>query len=409
MATQTTTTAEYLIKFLYSDGLDESALMGANKLLSHVERDRKFTSSKGKVVATPGANGQGGYATNADAYAARAGASGQDFLVPMRKKLHVGELSGDLVRLTEAGGDESQFCNILTRDVDGATENFGQELNQRLYGKTLGERARIHATTAISTVTLTLANPEDAAFFEVDMRVSAVDPATNLLRDSGDFVTIVAIDPILGTLTADAAWSNIASIALGDILIRWGIRNVDFDGLAAWVPETPSASFLGVDQTTNRARFAGVYLDISGYAIRPGFIRAKAVSQNMLGKGFENDPFFMNPVDVSEIEASVEAVRIVDVKLDTKYDVGIDAIKVLGCTVVADRHCPVGRAFQVPAGAFTLGSAGDQPSMEDQDGKRFHYDRTTGMLTFGMAFDGNSYSERPNRLVQLKLPVRTPT
>lgn len=410
MGSTTTSTADYLVKYLYADGLDEEALVSSNALLAYVERDRNFTSSKGKVIAAPTTNGQGGYVTNADAYAARAGALGVNFTVPVRRLMHVGALQAEVVRLAEAGGDESQFASALTRDIDGATEAFGQELNQRLYGRSLGERARVHATTAISATVLTLANPEDAAFFAQDMRVSAVDPATGLIRDSGDFVTLVNVDPIAGTLTADAPWSNIASIALGDILIRWGTLNASLDGLAGWCPETAnlSSNFLGVNQNINRTTVAGVYVDVSSYAIRPGLLRAAAVAEGQLGRGFsKNAPIFVNPADKFEIVASVEAVKVVETSMSTKYNIGLDVVEVLGCTLVSDRHCPVGRAFQVKKGSFTLGSAGNQPGLDDIDGRTFLYQRQTGSMEFAMAFDGNSYSEAVNTLMHIKLPTRT--
>lgn len=404
-------TADYLIKYMYKDGLDEDALTSSNALLAYVERDYDFTSSKGKVIAAPGTNAQAGSVTNADAYAARAGSTGVNFTVPVRRMFAFGALSSDLVRLTEAGSDESQFANALSRDIDTATEAFGQEINQRLYGRNIGERARVHATTAISTTVLTLANPEDANFFSVDMRVSAIDPATGSYRDSGDFVTLTNVDPVAGTLTADANWSNIASIALGDILVRWGTRNASLDGLAGWNPSTAnlSASFLGVNQTINRATVAGMYADVSGYSIRQAFIKASAVSENLLGRhGASSSPWFMNPSDVAEIKMSVEAIKVVETSMKTKYSVGLDTVEVLGCRIVSDRHCPVGEAFQIPQGAFTLGTAGKQPKIDDQDGRRLNYDRQNGRLEFIMAMDGNSYSDCVNRLSHIKLPTRTP-
>lgn len=405
---QSTTTADWLVKYLYADGLNEEALVSSNALLKYVEKDKSFTSSKGMVIPVSTSNTQVGYATNADAYAARAGGTGDEFLVPVRTMLGMFTLSSNLVRLTEAGSDESQFVNILERDVDGATENFGQEVNLALYGRNLGERARVHATTAISGTSLTLANPEDAAYFAVDMRVSAINPADDTLRDSGDFISITAINPITGVLTGDANWSNISGITTGDILIRWGTRNTRLDGLAGWCPETPSSSFLGVNQTLNRVSNAGVYVDVSSYAIRPGLLRAAAVMKGQLGQGMSKAPFFMNPADVMEIVSSVEAVKVVETELKTKYNVGLDVIEVLGCKIIEDRHCPVGRAFVIPQDAFTLGTAGDCPHLDEQDGKAFHYDRQNGRLECVMAFDGNSYSSRVNTLAHIKLPTRTP-
>lgn len=402
------TSAEWLTKKAYRKGLDKDALVSANAMLAHVEHEKSFATPEGIYVNAPSANGQGIGPTNATAYTARGGQTGMKFLVPQRRMIHFGELTADIVRNTEAGDDETQFGNILTADIDGATENFGQEINQRLYRDVVGMRALVHPTTAISTTLLTLANPEDAAFFEEGVLVQGINPADGTLRDA-DAVLVEKVDTLAGTITGTTSWTTtISGLVANDILIRSGFRNISLDGLSGWVPVTPSASFLGVNQTINRARRAGVYVDVSGFAIRPGLLRAFAVFQQQLGNHFdESAPIFMNPSDKMEIVASVEAVKVVDTKLDTKYGVGLKAVEVLGCKIVADRHCPVGQAFMVPKKAFTLGTAGNQPKIDNIDGKMFHYARETGQLQFVLALDGNSYSRAIASIGRIALPVRS--
>jgi hypothetical protein len=403
------TTAEYLIKVMYEDGLDEDALTSTNAALAYVEREYDFTSTT-KEIATPISNGQGGYGTYADAYAARAGATGDRFVVPLRRLYHFGGLSQEAVRLSEAASRESWFADVLERDVNGATENFGQELNGRIYGRNRGDRALVHATTAISGTSLTLANPEDAAYFAKDMRVAALNGGTGALRgDATDFITVVSVNDVTGVIVADQNWSNIDSIALGDILIRWNMRNISLDGLAGWCPTTAdeSTDFLGVNQTLNRSSVAGVYVDVSSLPIRQAFLKAASVAELRLGKGFtKGAPIFVNPADANEFIMNLENVRTVDGNIETKYSAGIDSLQVLGCTLVKDRHCPVGHAYQIPKGAFTFGTAGQAPKIEQPDGRRLSFNRQTGQLEFTMALDGNLYSTMVNRLVHIKLPIR---
>lgn len=417
MPSTSASTAQWLTKKMYRSGLDKDALCSSNALLSHVEHEQKFATPEGLYVNAPSANGQGLGPTNQKAYTARTGNKGNKFLVPQRRMLHFGELDADIVRNTEAGGDEQQFTNILVNDIDGATENFGQEINQRLYGDSLG--GRCFATFAAAVATLTdaagLPNPEAAAFFEEGMLIALYDQATGLPRNTGTAVTVQKVDTILGTVTASTSWTTtISAGANGDALYRAGFNASEtgglasLDGLNGWVPVTPVANFLGVDQTINRARSAGVYADISGFPIRPGFIRAQAVLSNQLGNRFDaKSPIFMNPSDKAEIVQSVEAVRVVDMKLDTKYGVGVSGVEVLGSVIISDRHCPVGSAYMVPKKAFTLGTAGNQPKIDEIDGRMYNYSRQTGTLEFVLALDGNSYSRAISSIARFKLPVRS--
>lgn len=378
-------------------------------MLAHVDHDTKFaTQGQQKLyIPVPYSNGQGIGPTNADAYTARSGAKGYQFEVPQRRIIHFGEITADVVRNAEAGGSEEQFVDALMYDIDGATENFGQEINQRLYGSALGTRALVHATTAISGTVLTLANPEDAQFFEIDMLVSVMNGSDDTLRDSGDYVTITAVDPIAGTLTADANWSNITGTTTGDKLVRRGFRAASIDGLDGWVPVTPVADFLGVNQTLYRTRLAGTYVDVSSSNIRQGVLRAISVARGQIGAKYNSkDPWFMNPADKMHFVQSVESVKVNDIQLKTKYNVGLEAVEILGARIVEDRHCPVGHAFQVPEGAFTFATAGAQPKIEEIDGKRFNYNRQTGYLEFTLAADCNAYSKAVNRLARMKLPTR---
>lgn len=408
MAQTTASTAAWLTKKLYKNGLDKDALTSANTLLAMVEHEKSFATPEGLYVNAPSANGQGLGATNAGAYTARTGNKGIKFLVPQRRMIHFGEIDADIVRNTEAGGNEDQFANILVTDIDGATENFGQEINQRLYGDSLGGRCFATFSGAVATLTDAAGNvtPEATSFFEEGMTLGTFDPATGTPRTGS--VTVTSVDQVGGTVTVSANWSTITGTTALDAIFRATFNAASLDGLAGWCPITPVSNFLGVNQTLNRTRTAGVYVDVSGFALRPGLLRGFAVLQQQLGNRFNaKTPIIMNPSDKMEIVQSVEATRIVDLKLDTNYGIGVDAIDVLGCRIVTDRHCPVGQAWMIPAKGFTLGTAGDQPKIDQIDGKMYQYNRQTGLLEFAMALDGNSYSRAVGSIGRFKLAVRS--
>jgi len=409
MASFDLSAADFLARKLYAKGLDEKALVDKNALLKWVKKNEKFASNKGLEIAAPYVNAQGIASTHATAAANAQPGKGVSFTVPQRKIVGRYDVDGDVVHNAESGGDEAQFVQMFRHEIDGSTEMFGQELNQRLYGARLGGRALVHASTAPSTTTLTLANPSDAQFFEPQMYVSAVETATGNLRNAGAKVLLTAVDPVAGTLTASTNWTTtIAALAVGDTLIRADTHNASIDGLDGWVPVTPSTSFLGVNQTIYRTRLAGVYRDVSDSSIRAAFIKGMAFAQQQIGNKFDSkSPFFMNPADVANIMLSVEASKVVDIKLDTEYNVGLEAVQIMGCTITTDRHCPIGVTYMIPKGALTLGSAGAPAQIEDLDGKRFFHDRDTGTLKYAIYFLGNAYSEAVSEILRLKLPAIT--
>lgn len=410
-----TSDVDWIAKKLYKNGLDKNALMSANALLAHVEHETSFATAKGIEVNAPLNNGQGLGTTNADAYASRGGNAGVSFTVPQRKLRHYGSLTADVVQNAENGGDETQFASAVATDVDGATEGFGQEINQELFKKNIGYRCYATFSGAVATLTDSAGNvtPEAAAFFEKDMYLQTVDPAgAGTVRTGGSGTTglkVTGVDFINGTVTVAANWSTITGTTNLDALVRTSRKDSCLDGLDGWAPVTPSTSFLGVNQALNPGRVCGVYYDISGFGVREGFIRGFSKFKQALGNRFDKKaPIVMNPADLGEIKSAVENTRVLDTPIATKYNISVDAVTIDGYLLMEDRHCPVGNAYLVPRKAFTLGTAGNFATLETLgDGKRFHYNRQTGDVEFTLLMLGNSYSRAVSSLGHLKLATRT--
>lgn len=408
MANTTTTTLDFLYRRLYAKGLDLDILESGNALLKWVTKDTKFASSQGKVIPVPHTNQQGIANTHANAATAARPGKGVAFLVTQKKMVGNVPIDGDVVQNAQNGGDEGQFVDAFMFEIDGATKNFGQEINQRLYGDTLGGRALVHASTAPSTTTLTLANPQDAQFFEIGMLVSAYDTATGTLRNSGAAVEISGVDPVAGTLTGTTNWTTtIAALAVGDTLVRANMSGNSIDGLKGWVPATVSGSdsFYGVNRSVYRTRLAGVYYDASNFSIRSGFLKAFGFARQQIGDNFENEaPIFMNPDNFIQLVQSVEGVKVLDIKLTNEYNVGLKAVEILGNTIVQDRHCPVNEAYMVPKGSFVLGTSGKY-DLETKGGSRFFFDPDVGVVKSSILMLGNGYSPKINSILRFKLPA----
>lgn len=398
--------ASFLYRQLYADGIDQEALVRNKPLMQWVKNDTDFTNDLGFKIPAPYVNPQGIASTNAGANAAEVSSKGVTFTVPQRHHYAFMKIAGDVVRNTINGGSTSQFTNILTREVDGVTEALGAEIHQRMYGEATAVRSLLSATAAINTTTWTLANIEDSQFYEPNMKLVLVNPATGVAR-AGTARTVVSVDSITGTLVCSGNPDTFTSAAAGDGIARETFNTVDFDGLKAWIPATvgPSDSFLGVNRSVYRTRLAGVYVNASEGPIRNGFIKALAVAKQQVGSMFESkSPFFIHPKNLAQIIQSVESSKVNSIALEDKYGIGLEGVEVFGHKFVEDAMCPVNEAYLIGKKALTRATCGKQPQIDDQDGQDFWFDRANGQLMAVLAHDGALCGLEPYNMMRVLLP-----
>ena len=398
--------AQFLYKTLYPQGIDQEALVRNKPLMQWVDNDPDFTTGKNMEIPAAYVNPQGIGSTNANAAANEVGSKGVMFQVPQRHTIALGALDADVVRNTKAGGDASQFTDMLQAQVDGITEAIGTEVHQRMYGDNTAVRSFLSATGAINTTTFYLANAEDCQFYEPNMKIVLVNPATGAAR-VGTAVTITSVDVDNGALICSGNPNSFTSAAAGDGIARSTMVGADMDGLKAWCPVSvgPSDSFMGVNRSVYRTRLAGVYYDASGKPIRTGFINALAKAKAQVGSMFERkSPFFINPKNLAQIVQSVESTRVTTGAIEDKYGIGLETIDVFGHKFVEDALCPVNTAWLIGQNALVRATAGKQPQLDDQDGNQFWYNRRTGQLEFVLAHDGNIAALEAYNVMQVTLP-----
>lgn len=409
MATFDSSDASFFFKLKYPSGLRLDILLRDKPLMQWAEHKTGFATSKGMEIPFPYLAGGGTGGTHATAYASDSPMRGKSFLVPQRHYHAYGSLDSDVVANASAGNDATQFANAVTAAVDGKTETMGQELHRQMWRNNNGVRALVHPTIAISGQVLTLANKEDAQLFEPDRRIQAVaGSAFTTFRAGGAFVTLTGVDTDAGTITADANWSTITSIAAGDGLIQYGDKDICMDGLDGICPIALGApdSFHGVDRSAYRSRLAGTYVDASEMNIRNALIKAKQKAKQNAGPGFDRDaPFFCHPKNFGQFLMQIEGTRVNTTAMMDKYGIGLRSIEFDGHTFVEDTFGIVDHVFLISRDSFTRDTAGQQPYMETHDGSQFGFDRKTGDIEFTMRHDGNCYSRFPNRILRVKLPV----
>jgi hypothetical protein len=401
--------AAFFFKLKYPEGLRTDIFERDKPLMQWAKHETGFATTKGIEIPFPYLAGRGTGGTHQTAYANQTPMRGKSFLVPQRHYIAFGSVSAELVANASAGNDQTQFENAVTAAVDGKTETMGQEIHRQMWRQNNGVRALAGAVTA--STTLPLQNKEDVQLFEPDMRVQGLaGTGFTTLRDSGDYVTIVSVDEIAGTITADAVWTSIASLAEGDGLIQFGDQNVCLDGLDGICPVTRPAlgtdSWHGVDRAAHWSRLGGTYVDSATYGMRNALIFAKSRAKQNAGPGFDRDaPFFIHPKNFGQFMMQVEGTRINTTAMMDKYGIGLRSIEFDGHTFVEDTFGIVDHAFLVSPDSLTRDTAGDQPYIETHDGSEFGFDRKTGDIEFTMRHDGNVYSRFPNRILRVKLPA----
>lgn len=391
-----------VLKEMYEDGIDQDLIFKERPMLTQLARKRDFCGRYYHIPVRYGKPQGRGHA-QADAVSAEYASKYEAFQVTPLTDYGRATLAGIVVRQAKDGTGKTQFVDTLKLEMDGGIETLGDNLAKEAYGNVGGARGRVHATIAISTTVLTLENPEDTIFFEVGMRVQAAstDGTSGSLRDSGDYVTLVAVDEDAGTLTADANWSNIASIAASDYLFQYGDFGAAGAGLAAWCPSSApsSTAFYGVDRSVQPTRLGGIRYSGTNDPMEQVFIKADARARRTRMK---IKKIYIHPSRLADLAIAKEGKKeIVD---DNEYGIGVEEFSIYGTKLVPDSNCPLNTAWALGMDAFTWMTCGDQPSILDDDGLQFL--RGSGdVYNVDMVVDYNFGSWNPSQIMRITLPT----
>ena len=251
--------------------------------------------------------------------------------------------------------------------MDGAFAVESRSLNASLFGSGTGKIGR---RASVSSAVLTLTDRLDARNFEVGMVIQASDTDGGGSLRSGS-VTITKVDRKAGTLTANANWSTITSMADNDYLYQTGDYDLQLKGLEAWLPIAgpSSTAFFGVDRTVDSERLGGISLDISSKPIEEGVID---LVTEVMNAGGSPDVLVMNPFRASDLIKSLGSkVEYVNEKVGA---VGFDDVRFHTpagkVSLFIDRDCPADRCYALQMDTWCLESLGEATSILDLDGNQ---------------------------------------
>lgn len=324
------------------------------------------------------------------------------FVIKQRHDYKRESMDGALVRNTLKGGVNEQFIESVQSAQDLCRGSISQNLARGFYGSHTGRRG---ARGSVASAVLTLGTIDDAVFFNVGDKVCAAETDGGALRDSGDFVTLIAVDTSTGQLTADANWSNIASMADGDSLYVVGDVNKSYHGLGSYVPAVAPTSGdnvfgAGVDRSQAPEQLAGVRLNITGQTVETALIRAMAQCRKKPGAAFTKSRVFVSEEDFASLRVAKEGSRFVTEA--GEYNLEVESFRLGSVDVVPDVFCPTGTYFIVADGAIELRS-NDGVQIDATDGNEM---RKKGGDTYEMfaVFDGNFKASKPYGLARGAMP-----
>lgn len=392
------------LKELYSEGEDTDLVMKSHPLLTMTRRKRdmqgryfhlpiQYGKPQGRshVMATAGTNEYASKYTGFD-------------VTPVSDYV-VAKVDGIVVRQSMNGGNAEMFLDLMKNEMDGALSTLGDNVAKEQYGSLGGYRARVHPTTAISTTSLTLANPEDSFFFEAGMEICAAstDGTSGSLRDSGQAITVVAVNRDTGVLTADENWSEISGITNDDYLFSAGDFGAAAAGLASWVPSSaPGAtSFFGVTRSSDPERLGGIRYDGSSDTQETVYIRAMARAKRTKAN---LKYIYTNPINTANLEVAKEGSKFITT--DNEYKIGISGFRYGSLEILEDNDCPVNVAYAIDPSAWFWCTNGNAPSLQDADGVEFlRLGSGTGdVFEIQGIIDHNFGSPAPGKILRISLP-----
>jgi hypothetical protein len=260
-------------------------------------------------------------------------------------------------------------------EFDKGFRGLGEKMARRLYRTSTGSIGQL-ANSSVATAVATLADKADTFNFEVDTVVQFSDTDGSALLDSGETLTVIAVDTEEGTVTFNALLNTIAGIGTNDFMYQAGDHNLGMAGLADWLPAGSdratklAASFFGVTRSSNPQRLGGVVLDGTTLGgIDEILIKLVAKQAKYGGRPSH---VFMNPETFSDLQLLANGKTFISQSIETQvkgengdYVIGFPGLKVniggFNVRIYGDVNCPSNRIYSLQMNTWKLWHTGPLP------------------------------------------------
>jgi hypothetical protein len=363
-----------ILKEVYPDGLPNEFLYKRSPFLALIKKDTEALMGDTVKIPTNYGNPQG---VGADFTQARANITDQlnsAFKLTHKNYYGFATISGESIDKSKT--DRGSFVRVLTSTIEKTKYTMGRMHARYMLTNGSGVLGQISSTSNVGTPTITLANPSDARWFEVGMKLVAnvSDAASGgALRSAGATVTLTAVDRALGNLTASGNWSaGIGAVVAGDYLFRQGDWQAVMSGYEAWIPRTaPGATaFFGVDRSVD-TRLGGLRATLTDRNIIEGVQDALELLHREDSAADFGVLQSQDWMALSKALQSDGSLRTSMLESDTA-GVGFKAIEVMGpagmCKIISDPNALKGRFFAGQLDTWTFYSMGDAIKLLDNDG-----------------------------------------
>jgi hypothetical protein len=356
--------ANAALKELYDDQKIANLVYKNNPFLAMVPKMEEFG---GKYMPIPLIvnTSQGRSATFSSAQGNQTAATVESFALTRVANYSIAQIDNQTMLASKT--DKMAFINGATVVIDGAIRALTNSLATQIFRDGSGAIGVISASSTLGNIVLT--NASDVVNFEVNMTLEARDPSTGTLRTGGP-AYVVAVNRTTGLVQVSGSMGGAVGVGLGswlattsDTLNVQGDYNLGIKGLAAWVPTTSptSASFFGVDRSTDPTRLGGVRFNGSSQSIEEAVIDASLL---VAREGGTPDVCIMNFASYAALEKSLGA-KAQYISFDGPAKLYYPGILINGAAgqikVFPDRSCPAKTAYLLQMDTWKLYSLGPAP------------------------------------------------
>lgn len=319
------------------------------------------------------------------------------------------------------------FVDEASRTLDNGFRNLSNNMAFELfYGGTAtrGQISSAGTSASSTTLTFTLANPQQVVQFEVGMSLqgSATDGGA-ALTGSGSAVLVAQVSSVnrgTGVITAEVIQDTYSTTwPAGTYLQVYGdigtagastiAGMLGLSGMAAWVPSSDPAStdnFWGVNRSADPTRLAGLRYNASAQTISEGLTSALAFGNR---EGADFDLIIIDFVSystlINELGAKVQYVMLEHDDVEVAFE-AIHFHSAYGkIPVLADRSAQVTTAWCVKQDTWKLRTLGKAPhiltyGLEGLEGLRVG---NADALEIRIAYYGNLINSAPGWNMQVTL------
>ena len=317
------------------------------------------------------------------------------------------------------------FVDEASRTLDNGFRNLSNNMAFELFFGGTASRGQVSSAgvTGSTTLTFTLANPQNVVQFEVGMTLqgSATDGGA-AITGGGSVVAaqVTAVNRGTGAIAATVVQGTYStSWPAGTYLQVYGDIGtagastiaglLGLSGLAAWVPASDpisSDNFWGVNRSADPTRLGGLRYDASAQTISEGLTNALGFANR---EGAAIDLIVIDFVSyttlINELGAKVQYVQLEHDEVEVAFE-AIHFHSAYGkIPVLADRSCQAQTAWCLTLDSWKLRTLGKAPhiltyGMEGLEGLRVG---TADALEIRLAYYGNVVCSAPGYNMNVSL------